>query len=316
MSSAAQKVAAGTDVLVPPGVSRTDLWAAGVRFSVLRAAPDRTVGRPVLLLHGVPQTALAWHDLLPELGRDRLVLAPDLKGLGQSEIRGPYDIPTLVSELAALVEAECGDEVDVVGHDWGGALAIALTGARPDLVHRLVVVNAPYREVDLRRAWHMPLFALPVVPELLFAAAGRQFWDRLAFGAAWKGPERLSDELRAHYLDAYSDPERVRAMLAYYRGTVRPRVKALPARALHRRLGRPVAPARAKPTDALVVWGTADPAFPRGIGERVAGDLGAELVLVEGAGHFPVEENPGVVVPAIADFLRAGDAPVAAGGGR
>jgi haloacetate dehalogenase len=316
MSSAAQKAAADADPLLPSGVARSDVWAAGVRFSVLRVAPKRAVGRPVLLLHGVPQTALVWRDLLPELGRDRIVIAPDLKGLGQSEISGPYDIPTLVSELAALVEAECGGEVDVVGNDWGGALAIALTGARPDLVRRLVVVNAPYREVDLRRAWHMPLFALPVVPELLFAVAGRQFWDRLAFGAAWKGPERLSEALRAHYLDSYADPERVRAMLAYYRGTVRPRVKALPGRALHRRLGRPVAPARAKPADALVVWGTADPSFPRAIGERVARDLGAELVPVEGAGHFPVEENPDVVVPAIAAFLRAGDVAAAAGSGR
>jgi haloacetate dehalogenase len=275
---------------------------------VLRAGPVKPRGRPVLLLHGVPQTALAWRDLIPELARDRIVLAPDLKGLGESDLQGSYDIPTLVGELAALVGQELAAPVDVVGHDWGGALAIALTSARPDLVERLVVVNAPYREVDLRRAWHMPLFALPVVPEALFRTAGRQFWG-MVFDRVWKGPVPLSEEMREHYLDAYDDPDRTRAMLAYYRGAVRPRLRALPGRALHQVLGKVVTAPRARPRHALVVWGTADAAFPPAIGRGVARDLGAELVEVEGSGHFPVEENPAVVVPAIADFLRAGDRP-------
>jgi haloacetate dehalogenase len=284
-------------------VTRADATAAGIRFSVLRAG-ESSAQPPTLLLHGVPQTALVWRDLIPELARDRKVLAPDLKGLGASQISGPYDIPTLVHELAALVESELGSHVDVVGHDWGGALAIALSGARPDLVDRLVVVNAPYREVDLRRAWHMPLFALPVVPELMFATAGRRFWE-MVFDRVWKGPVALPADVREQYLSAYDDPQRTAAMLAYYRGTVRPRIKALPGRLLHRKLGRPIAAPRAKPGRALVVWGTADPAFPQRIGENVARDLGAELLLAEGSGHFPVEENPDLVIPAIAEFLRA-----------
>lgn len=282
-----------------------EVCAAEVRFSVLRAGSG---GPPTLLLHGVPQTCEVWHGLVAELSSDRLVLAPDLKGLGRSQATGSYDIPTLVAELAALVqvlltEAGLRGPVDVVGHDWGGALAIALCGARPDLVRRLVVVNAPYREVDLVRAWHMPLFALPVVPELLLATAGRQFW-RAVLAKAWKGPVPLDPGLRERYLDAYDDPQRRSAMLAYYRGTTRPRIKALPARLLHSRRGRPVPAPKSRPGEALVVWGTADPAFPLRIGQGVARDLGARLLTVEGSGHFVVEENPAVVVPAISEFLR------------
>jgi haloacetate dehalogenase len=304
MTSAAQGVAARPEPALPTGVTRSDVTVAGVRLSVLRASgPDAPTLRPALLLHGVPQTALVWRDLMPALARDRVVLAPDLKGLGQSQVQGPYDISTLVAELAALVESEYAGAVDVVGHDWGGALAIALTAARPDLVCRLVVVNAPYREVDLRRAWHMPLFALPVLPELLMATAGRQFWG-MVFDHAWRGPADLSEDLREHYLDAYDDHDRVRAMLAYYRGTVRPRLKALPKRALQRRVGRPIAAARAKPEHCLVVWGDRDPAFPLRIGENVARELGAELLVAEGSGHFPVEENPELVIPEIVRFLN------------
>ena len=88
--------------------------------------------------------------------------------------------PSLVAQLAALVEAEVpGGRVDVVGHDWGGSLALALAGARPDLVRRLVVANAPFRTVPLLRAAHIPFFALPVVPELLFRLGGRRVVDAM-----------------------------------------------------------------------------------------------------------------------------------------
>lgn len=288
---------------LPMGAERVEASAAGVTFSVLRAG---TGGTPVLLLHGVPQTSDIWHDLVAELSTDRLVCAPDLKGLGRSQVVGSYDIRTLVGELAALVEVlrDGSGRIDVVGHDWGGALAIALCGARPDLVRRLVVVNAPYREVDLVRAWHMPLFALPVVPDLLLSAAGRQFW-RAVLAKAWKGPVPLDPERRERDLDSYAEPARRQAMLAYYRGTTRPRLKALPGRILKARRGKAVPAPRVRPRRALVVWGTADPAFPRRIGEGVARDLGARFVPVEGSGHFVVGENPAVVLPAIAEFLRA-----------
>ena len=131
----------------------------GVRFALHRGgAPSGST--PVLLLHGVPQTSLAYRHLFPVLAADRLVLAPDLKGLGGSEVGGPYDVPTLVRELAALILHEVDGPVDVVGHDWGGVLALALADARPDLVRRLVVINAPYRKVNLLKAFHIPLFSL------------------------------------------------------------------------------------------------------------------------------------------------------------
>lgn len=301
------------DAVAPPsGPARVEVLAAGVRFSVLRAGPDRArTGTFTLLLHGVPQNSDIWRDLLGELATDRVVVAPDLKGLGRSEVVGRYDIPTLVGELVALVEVLLADAgasgpIDVVGHDWGGALAIALCSARPDLMRRLVVANAPYREVDLVRAWHMPLFALPIVPELLLSTAGRPFW-RMVFAKAWKGPVPLDPVLREQYLDGYDVPERRSAMLAYYRGSTRPRLKALPGRFVRARRGKPVPAPRAKPRAALVVWGMADPAFPRHIGEGVARDLGAGLVAVEGSGHFVIEENPLVVLPAIVGFLRGAE---------
>ncbi len=276
----------------------------GVRFHVYRDGPARKRRTtPALLLHGVPETARCWSGLMPVLAKDRLVVAPDLKGLGRSEAREPYDVPTLVAELAALVLHEAGGPVDVVGHDWGGSLALALAGARPELVRRLVVVSAPYRKVDLRAAWHMPVLALPVLPEVVFRLAGDQV-VRFMFDRAWKAdgrPEHLEE-----YVAAYAPADRVGAMLAYYRRAVRPRL----ARTVGSALGltsRPARPPRVQVERALVVWGTDDPAMPVHVGESVVSDLGpqATLLTVPGVGHWPVEEAPDVVVPAIAEFLRA-----------
>jgi haloacetate dehalogenase len=291
-----------------PAIVRRQVAVDGVRFAVDRVEPRRRRRTtPTLLLHGVPETSRMWHPLLQELGRDRIAVAPDLKGLGESELREPYDIPTLVRELAALVLHEVDGPVDVVGHDWGGSLGLVLAAVRPDLVRRLVVINAPFRHIDYSRAWHMPFFALPVVPELAYALGGRALVRRmLAYG--WRSQQPIDPDLREHYVEAYADPARVRAMLAYYRGAVRPRLVQMSQRGVQRLRGRPttIPPARVRPEAALVIWGAADPILPLRIGESVVNDLGPEtrFLGLPGVGHFAVDEAPGLVTAAVASFLR------------
>lgn len=276
----------------------------GVRFHVLSAGPARKrKTTPALLLHGVPQTSSTWRPLIAELAKDRQVLAPDLKGLGRSEAKGPYDIPTLVAELAALAMHEFDGQVDVVGQDWGGSLGLALAGTRPDLVRRLVDVAGPYRKVDPVRGSYMAFLALPVLPEVA-GRLGRERLVRQMVRAIWKadGESAYIDE----YAAAYANPASWDAMLAYYRAVVRPRAW----RAMTGLLGResePIGMPRVKVERALVVWGTEDPPTPLHIGESVVRDLGpdATMLSVPGVGHLPHEEAPDVVLPAIAEFLRA-----------
>ncbi len=273
---------------------------AGSTSFLLREHDSGPAGStPVLLLHGVPETSSCWGEVAPELASGRRVLAPDLPGLGGSVYAGPYDVASLVGELAALIEAQVpGGRVDVVGHDWGGSLALGLAGGRADLVRRLVVVNAPYRSVPFLRTPHIPFFALPVVPELLFRLAGRQVVDAI-FAVAWKAPRALDAERRAEYAAAYTVPTKVGAMLGLYRAAARPRLAALV-----RRRSMPGFP-RVRAEKALVLWGAADPILPISVGEGVVRDLGADCVMVTvpGAGHFVVEEAPEVVTQVLLDFL-------------
>ena len=271
--------------------------AASTSF-LLREEPGRADGTPVLLLHGVPETSTCWAALAPRLATGRRVLAPDLPGLGGSTYTGPYDVASLVEQLAALVEAEVpGGRVDVVGHDWGGALALGLAGARPDLVRRLVVANAPYRSVPLR-AVHIPFFALPVVPEVVFRLAARRVVDA-AYAVAWHAPTPLDPEARAEYHAAYSKPSVFQAMLGYYRAAARPRIARLV------RPGAVTVSSTVRAEKALVLWGAADPILPISTGEAVVRDLGADCVMVTvpGVGHFVVEEAPDVVADVLLDFL-------------
>jgi haloacetate dehalogenase len=276
------------------GTTSRTVAVGGVRFHLYEGRPARKrKTTPVLLLHGVPQTAATWGPLIAELAKDRVVLAPDLKGLGSSEAKEPYDIPTLVSELAALVLHEVDGPVDVVGHDWGGSLALGLAGARPDLVRRLVVMSAPYRELDLKRAWYMGVLALPLAPDALFAVAGEKI-IRGVFERTWKSEGQTP--LLEHYVASYV--ERYPAMLAYYRAAVRGRIARGSTGS-----GLP----KVKVERALVVWGTEDPPMPLHVGEAVVRDLGpvATMLTLPGIGHYPHEEAPGVVLPAVAEFLRA-----------
>ena len=291
------------------GLARREVAVEGVRFVLDRGEPARRRRTtPTLLLHGVPETRAMWEPLATQLARDRVVIAPDLKGLGESEARGPYDIPTLVRELAALALHEVDGRVDVVGHDWGGSLAIALALSRPDLVRRLVVINAPYRYIDFTRAWHMPLFALPVVPDAIFALGGRGFVTWILDHGA-KRP--IDAERRERYADAYADRERVAAMLAYYRASVRGYLKRAAVR-VGRRVRSEVDTARPsgvpapRPEATLVIWGAEDPALPLPVGEAVVRDLGtsARMVTLPGVGHFSVDEASDEVVELVATFLR------------
>ncbi len=261
-----------------------------------------------VLLHGWPQDGSSWARVAPLLVEAGYrVACPDLKGFGRSDSpRRGYDPATLADELSQLVQALGARKAVLVGHDWGGAVALATAFRHPGRVRALVTIASPFRQLDLTAAWHIPLLNVPVAPEIVFKVAGRPLTRALIRYAA----ERR-DVFDAASLDRYADAvsSSPHGWLAYYR--------TLSRRAMFdwgvRRV-RQVVPffENAQGPHLLrvpttIVWGEADRVTPFHLAVRVAHDLDATLVPVPGVGHFVPEEAPEAVAAAVLELAGSAD---------
>src|SRR5690349_7376798 len=116
----------------------------GVRLHYVSAGK----GPLILFLHGFPEFWYEWKDQLAEFGKDQLAVAPDLRGYNLSdkptELAG-YKMNVLVEDIRALGDHFSPQKKFVlVGHDWGGAVAWAFAIAHPEMLEKLVIVNAPH----------------------------------------------------------------------------------------------------------------------------------------------------------------------------
>ena len=110
-----------------PGLAHHRAVANGVWLHFVTAGQ----GDPVVLLHGWPQTWFEWRHVIPELARRYFVIAPDVRGMGDSDRpHGGYDAPTLAEDVYQLLRGLGRVPAHVVGHDLGGPIAYALAATR------------------------------------------------------------------------------------------------------------------------------------------------------------------------------------------
>lgn len=272
----------------------------------------RAAGRPgvpsVLLLHGFPEAAFVWDDVMQRLAGSARCVAPNLRGYERSSAPGgvaAYRAKHLVADIAALIE-QLGVPIDLlVAHDWGGAVAWSLASQRPELLKRLMIVNAPHPATFLRElrdnpaqqqaSAYMNFLCRPDAEALLAADDFARLWPffTLMGGAAW-----LTEALRAQYRAVWA--QGLTGPLNYYRASpLRPPtpgdegLQALQWSAESLRCRVPT----------TVLWGEADtallPAVLDGLDQWVP-DL--RLRRVHGATHWIVHEQPALV---IAEILAA-----------
>ena len=185
-------------------------------------------GFPVVLLHGWPQSWYEWRHILPELATKYRVIAPDLRGLGDSSrpLEG-YDKKTIANDIWRLLHDHLGlKEFFLVGHDWGGPTAYALSAAHPEAVRKLAVLDVTIPGDGSTnfsqggRRWHHAFHQTADLPEALIA--GR---EDIYFGWFYRNwghhPNVLSAGDIAEYLRIYSQPGALRAGFSYYRNLAR-----------------------------------------------------------------------------------------------
>jgi pimeloyl-ACP methyl ester carboxylesterase len=276
----------------------------GVRLHYVEAG----AGPLVVLLHGFPELWYSWRHQLPALAEAGFrALAPDLRGFNLSDKPGgvaAYRLEALTGDVAALVRHAGERRAAVVGHDWGGVIAWHLPLHHPDVVEKLIVLNAPHpaayrRELgrglgQLLRSWYVLFFQLPVLPEALLAVAGDFLLGRMLRRQPVH-PEAFTEADVACYRQALARPGARTAALNYYR-------------AAFRRLFRRAAEYE-RPLDVptLVLWGEHDrflsPRLVEGL-ERWVPRLRVERFA--DASHWVQNDVPQSVNRALIDFLRQG----------
>ena len=288
-------------------IDRIDL-ATGVNLDVAVAgSPEHP---PVILLHGFPESHRTWRDVIPDLARDHFVLAPDQRGFARSskpEGVEQYAPDKIVADLTALADHFGLESFTLVGHDWGGAIAWMAALQHPKRVARLVIVNAPHPFVFQRSMFdsmeqraasqYIRAFRNTALDRHIEAIGIPAFFDTTF--AKHADASKMGDEERATYIDQWSQPGAMTAMLNWYRASaiIVPAMDETPDRPAY--LDAPFPPVT-QPT--LVVWGMGDVALLP-VQLDGLGDLVPDLTVVKvDAGHFVPWENAPAVVKAMREW--------------
>jgi len=260
---------------------------------------------PVLFIHGIPTSSYLWRDVLRMLQHDFRCYAPDLMGLGDTDVdpdATPMDMEAQAEMLEEFMLGMGHETFGVVCHDQGGAAAQILAARRPGRIRCLVITNCvaygnwPVPEV----ARLQQLFRIPVLPRLLIrsgAFLARELRTPLsAFRRGVYRPEAMSDEAIREYLrPLHGKPaERRRFVRFLMAGTARTTLGAVEGL---RRFDRPTA----------VLWAAEDryisPSWGKKLFEEIPGACQFELIGF--CGHFWQEERPAEFAGHIGRFLAA-----------
>jgi pimeloyl-ACP methyl ester carboxylesterase len=256
-------------------------------------------GEPVVLLHGWPQSWYAWHKILPALAQHYDVIAPDLRGLGDStRPAGGYDKATIAEDIRKLLRHLAIERCLLVGHDWGGPVAFCLAATYPEMVRKLAMLDTGVPGdgsgtfSQHGRRWHHAFHQTADLPEALVAGREDVYlgWFYRNYGYQ---PGAIDPQAIAEYLRTYRQEGALRSGFAYYR--------ALDQDVAHNqsllkrgKLKMPV----------LALGG--GKAFGRGRDtldslQRVAVDVRGGVV--EDCGHWMPEEKPHEITKALLDFF-------------
>lgn len=287
------------DGRVPAGFTEQRTRVGDATMNYVRGGSGPTL----VLLHGYPQCWRMWRHLLPELARSYEVVAPDLRGFGDSDAPPDgYDKKTVAADLHGLLTGlGLAGDIRLVGHDLGTMVAYAYAAAHPDQVSRLVLTEAPIPDESV--------YAFPAL-----SAAGPAVWNFGFFNVTNGLPEQLIGGREELWVDRFTDsimvnkgslgPDDVEEYARHLRAPAHLRASF----AYFRAFGQDIA-------DNAAYRATKLPMPVLAVGARASlGDQVAEQVrryadtvtgeVVEECGHWLFEERPAEMAALVLPFLR------------
>lgn len=260
-------------------------------------------GEPVILLHGYAQNSHMWRPLIPELAKTNRVIAPDLRGFGQSSKpangydKPPkgYDKKSMAQDIHALAASLGLKRARICGHDIGLMVAYAYAAQYPAEVDRIVLMDAFLPGVGawenvwlLHDKWHFNFYG--ETPLKLVKGRERIYFEHFWNDFAANPKKSVLERDRRFYAKSYVQPGAIRAGFEVFRAFEQD--------------GRDFADlAKTKLTMPMLVL----------TGEKASGDFliqqgrlvadNVEGVIVKGSGHWLIDEAPDQVIPKLVSFL-------------
>lgn len=269
---------------------RVDVGSVGIEYDVTGE------GRPVVLLHGFPDTGRLWRHQVPALADAGFrVIVPDMRGFGRSDkpsVVEAYAMQALVGDVLAVLTDAGAERAHMVGHDWGAVVAWGLAALVPDRVDHLVALSVGHPATmrvggfeQYEKSWYMLLFQFAGVAEEWLSANG---WSNFRAWSRHPDADAVIAELEAN--------DSLTPALNYYRANLPPELWLSPGRALP-----PIA------ASTMGIWSTGDIALTErqmtNSAENVSGAWRYERL--DGPGHWMQLEAPGEVNRLLIDFLPA-----------
>ena len=259
-------------------------------------------GDPLVLLHGFPQSWYEWRHIMPELAKNYTVIAPDLRGFGDSSkpITG-YDGKTTAEDIYQLTSQLGFNQILLVAHDVGSQTAYSYAAAHRNNVTKLVIMDFPFPgflppEFGENGPWWFAFQQTPNLPEALVEGKEREYISWFFKGLAYN-PSAITEQDIDVFANHFSSPGGMRAAFEHFR--------AFPIDAEQNKES-----AKDKITmPVLVLGGDIYPAlggdFPGNLALSSTQALAANVtgVIVPLSGHWIPEEQPEFVIKQLANFF-------------
>jgi pimeloyl-ACP methyl ester carboxylesterase len=280
----------------------------GITLHTIFAGPQD--GEPVLLLHGFPEFWYGWRHQIGFLAKQGFrVIAPDQRGYNRSDKPASvnqYRIGELARDVEGLITALGYQQVNLIGHDWGAAVAWWVATIFPERLKKLGILNVPYptlmgqayRSGQLRqllKSWYIFYFQVPLLPDTGLRILNYYFLEMMLKRSSQPGT--FTDEDLERYREAWAQPGALTAMLNWYRAAMQ--------------TGGPFAggddlrtPVRIK-TPTLMLWGERDIALDKSLAQPSI-DLcdNGRLVFFPNATHWVQHDEVDEVNRHLLEFLR------------
>ncbi|MFT4577542.1 MAG: pimeloyl-ACP methyl ester carboxylesterase [Nitrospinales bacterium] len=261
---------------------------------------DEGQGETLLMLHGNPTWSFYYRNLILGLKKSYRCVVPDHMGMGKSDKPQNYNytLSQHIDNLEALVDKLGLNDITLVLHDWGGAIGMGFAVRHPKKIKRLVLFNTAAflsEEIPIRlKLCRVPGFG---------AIAIRRFnaFALAAVNMACKNKERMTDEVRAGYLDPYNNFANRIATLRFVQDI--PMNPDAPSYSVVKNIEENLDQFKSLPI--MIAWGAKDFVFNDHFLKRWQGIFPeAEVHHVQDAGHYVVEDAHERIIPWMQEFLQ------------